>query len=333
MLDFFETLNSLSQIPSPTGDERALAAKIAELARPFADEIKTDALGNLIISKTGLGERVMIAAHMDTIGLVATHYDDNGFIRFGALGGLDSSVLSGTEIILSNVHGVISCDAKVEAKDRKLKHFYIDIGAADADDARALAPLGTTAVFAGRPTKLGEHRICAPYLDNRVGVVILLMLISALPESDYDMHFVFTVQEEVGMRGARTAAFAIEPKFALSLDVTDVGDTPESEFLMETKLGGGAAIKIMDSSVVCHPKITGALQQLAAKIGIPFQNEIMTDGGTDAGAIHLSNSGVLTGGISIPTRYIHSPREVCDVRDVNAAVALLQNAIEQKVFF
>ncbi|MBR5479400.1 MAG: M20/M25/M40 family metallo-hydrolase [Clostridia bacterium] len=334
MPEFFDILKELSSIPSPTGSEKTFAEKIAAIAKPFADEVRFDALGNLIVRKVGIGKKLMLCAHMDTIGMLATYADDKGFIRFGPLGGLDTSALYNIPVTFVNgVEGVVSVDTKVPAKDRKTSNFYIDIGAESKEDALKKVPIGTPAYFKGEARKLGEFKVSAPYLDNRAGVILLLMLISALPETDYDLHFVFSVQEEVGLRGAKVAAFDIEPDFALAIDVTDTGDLPETDIIMDVKLGHGCAVKIMDRSVICHPKITSALQECAEKSGIPYQNEIMTDGGTDAGAIHLSGGGVISGGISIPTRYIHTPCEVCDLRDIDSAYKLLRAAIEKNIFF
>lgn len=334
MLDFLDILNKLSAAKSPTGCEGDVAAIIEELATPYADEISRDALGNLIVHKKGDGARLMLSAHMDTIGMIATHYDENGFIRFGALGGLTLFDIHNIPVVFTNgVHGVVSYDTKVDLKDRKIQHFYIDIGADSAEEARSLVPLGTCAVFCGEPTRLGEHKIASPYLDNRAGVALLLMSLSGIKNCDYDLYYVFTAQEEVGLRGARVAAHSIEPQFAINLDVTDSGDLPESDIKMDVKLGGGAAVKIMDRSVLCHPKMISALQELAVKENIAIQNEIMVDGGTDAGEIHLSRGGVMCGGISIPTRYIHSPCEVIDLRDIESATQLLNKALENNIFF
>lgn len=333
MLSFIDILKELNTIPSPTGCEGALSDKIADLARPYCDSVRRDAMGNLIMHRAGLGKKLMLCAHMDTIGALATYIDEKGFVRFGPLGGLDITCLNSTSVAFTNgVEGVISVDTKVELKDRKLHNFYIDIGAESKEDALNMLPIGTAAYFKGEVRKLGEHKVCAPYLDNRAGVAILLMLMSQLPDSNYDLYFVFSSQEEVGLRGAKVAAFDIDPDFALALDVTDTGDLPESDIKMETALGNGAAIKIMDRSAISSPKITSALQECAKANNIPYQNEIMTDGGTDAGAIHLSRGGVLTGGISIPTRYIHSPCEVCDLRDIDSAVKLLKAALDNQIF-
>ena len=334
MPEFLDILKEISKIPSPTGAENSITDKIAEVIRPFADEVHRDVMGNLIAHKVGIGKKLMLCAHMDTIGAIATYADDKGFIRFGALGGLDTTALYNIPVTFINgVEGVISVDTKVDIKDRKLHHFYIDIGAESKVDALSMVPIGTPAYFKGDVRKLGAHKISSPYLDNRAGVVILLSLIATLPKTDYDLYFVFSSQEEVGLRGAKVAAFDIEPDFALAIDVTDTGDLPESDIIMDTKLGAGCAVKIMDRSVICHPKMTTALQECAKANNIPYQTEIMTDGGTDAGAIHLSRGGVISGGISIPTRYIHTPCEVCDLRDIDSAIKLLKAALSNNIFF
>lgn len=315
-------LETLLQTMAPSGAEDARREVIEKLAAPFADEITTDALGNLIVHKKGDGDKVMLSAHMDTIGMLATRVE-NGFVRFGALGGLSVLDLQNIPVKFENgVEGVLSYDGKVPAKERKLHHCFIDIGDASVQ-------VGDRAVFSGDLRKLGEHKICAPYLDNTLGCALLLQVLQELSETEYDLYFVFTVQEEVGLRGAKTAAFGIQPRFALAVDVTDTGDLPETDVVMETKLGGGAAIKIMDRSIVCHPKMVAALRECAEKNGIACQSEVLTAGGCDAGAIHLSGSGVITGGVSIPIRYVHSPCETADLRDCAAAVALLKCVLEQ----
>lgn len=315
-------LKTLLKTMAPSGAEDARRAVIESLAAPFADEVITDTLGNLIVHKKGAGEKVLLSAHMDTIGMIATRVED-GFVRFGALGGLSVLDLQNIPVRFENgVEGVLSYDGKTPVKDRKLHHCFIDIG--DASVA-----VGDRAVFSGDLRTLGKNKICAPYLDNTLGCAILLEVLQVLKETEYDLYFVFTVQEEVGLRGAKTAAFAIEPKFAIAVDVTDTGDLPETEVVMETKLGGGAAIKVMDQSIVCHPKLVRALKDVAEKNGISYQSEVLTAGGCDAGAIHLSRGGVITGGVSVPVRYVHSPCETADLRDVKAAVELLVCALEQ----
>ena len=329
MLDALKILERLAPLPSPSGEETPVAEAIREIASPFAEDIRTDTLGNLIVHRPGAGQRVLLAAHMDTTGVIATHIDEHGFLRFGQIGGLSHEDLLNIPVRFTNgVEGVISCDGKVKATDRKLLHYYIDIGAADAAQARQLVSPGMRAVFFGGVRRLGEHRVCAPYLDNRAGCAVLLMALSSLAQTEYDVSFVFTVQEEVGLRGAKCAAFALEPDWALAVDVTDTGDTPEPGYTTHVSLGKGPAVKIMDRSAVSHPLVARALTETAARHGICCQQEIMTDGGTDAGAIHLSRGGVRTGGIAIPTRYIHSPCETADLRDLLASAELLLHVLE-----
>lgn len=315
-------LKTLLKTMAPSGAEEMRRAVIESLAKPFADEIVTDTLGNLIVHKKGAGEKVLLSAHMDTIGMIATRVE-NGFVRFGALGGLRISDLQNIPVRFeSGAEGVLSYDGKVPAKERKLHHCFIDVG--DASVA-----VGERAVFSGELRALGKHKISAPYLDNTLGCAILLEVLQALKETEYDVYFAFTVQEEVGLRGAKTAAFAVEPKFAIAVDVTDTGDLPETDVVMETKLGSGAAIKIMDQSIVCHPKMVRALKETAEANGISYQSEVLTAGGCDAGAIHLSRGGVITGGVSVPVRYVHSPCETADLRDAKAAAKLLVCVLEQ----
>ena len=276
-------------------------------------------MGNLVAHKKGNGKKVMLAAHMDEIGVVVTFIDKNGFLRFSNVGGLYNKELLGRRVTFKNgVTGVIYTES--ENKDMRISKMYIDIGAEGKEDAEKQVSLGDTAVFEGEYHKNGT-RIISKALDNRAGCFVLIEAAKKI-KTDNDVYFVFTTQEEVGLRGARTAAYSISPDVALAVDVTDTGDTPECE-KMAVKLGGGAAVKVMDRSVICDSDVRTMLVELAKKNKIPYQLEIMTDGGTDAGVIHINRDGVKTGGISIPTRYIHSPSEMADERDINASVELI----------
>ena len=292
---------------------------IEEIASPYADEIYSDALGNLIVHKKGNGKKIMVAAHMDEIGVIATVIDENGFIRFSPIGGVYSKDLLARRVSFKNgVTGVIGTEE--ENKERKILKMYIDIGACDKASCEKMVSIGDMAVFTGEFYE-NSNCIISKALDNRCGCYVLLKALEKI-NSQNDLYFVFTAQEEVGLRGARTSAFSIAPDYAIAVDVTDTGDTPNG-IKMATKLGGGAAIKIMDRSVLCDAFVRSKLAELAASNSIKYQLEIMNDGGTDAGAISLSGSGVKTGGISIPTRYIHSPSEMINKNDLNSAVDLL----------
>ena len=190
-----------------------------------------------------------------------------------------------------------------------------------------MVQVGDFAVYEA-PTFEQNGVICGPYLDNRIGCVTLLLTMMNLPDTVADeLYFVFTAQEEVGLRGAGTAAFAIEPDIAIAVDVTDTGDLPEHKYPMDCYLGKGPAVKVMDHSVLCTPKIRSALEEAGLLAAVPTQREIMQFGGTDTAALQRSRTGVPAGAVSIPTRYIHSPSEMCAVSDVEQAAALLVQAV------
>ncbi len=333
MLDIFETLAQLAQIHSPSGHEGKVSDAIRDLAAPYADEIYTDTLGNLICVKKGTsgGKKVMMAAHMDSIGMIVTHVDDKGFIRFSNLGGLSPVLLLGTPVVFANgTRGVIYKDENVETKDLKLFNLYIDIGYSSREDTLKFVKVADTAVYSTE-TYLAGNRIVSPYLDNRISCVILLLALESIKETKNDLYFVFTTQEELGTRGARTASFGIEPDVGIAIDVTRSGDTPEPRPKMETKLGGGAAIKIIDSTLICSPQIVRALENSAKANEIKYQFEVLEAGGTDAGPMQQSRAGAYAGAISIATRYIHSPQEMADLDDVKAAAALLSVFVSDNI--
>ena len=329
MLDILKLQTMLAGIHGVSGMESRISEVISEMAKPYADEIKTDTLGNLIVYKKSEGgsgsvpKKVMFSAHMDSIGLIATVIDENGFVRFGKVGGIDPLEIMGINVISAGgVRGLVSCDGKEKTKDAKLENLYIDIGAALQDQAKKLVRPGDTFSYISE-TYLAAGRLVSPYLDDRIGCAVLLAALSEIADSPNDLYFVFSVQEEVGTRGAKTAAFGVEPDYALAVDVTGTGDTPDVSPKMDCALGGGAAIKIMDRSVICHPKMVGLLESIAQENGIKAQREILEYGGTDAGPIHMSRAGVVTGAVSIPSRYIHTPTEMADMEDIEACVRLV----------
>lgn len=314
-------LKKLTQVNSPSGNEAAVRELIEEEIKDYCDEITTDALGNLIAHKKGIGSRVMFAAHMDEIGVIAAFIDEKGFIRFSAVGGLYVKNMVNLKVQFENgTVGVIGSEEESFDKKADIKKLYIDIGAKNREEAEEKVRIGDTAVFIGGYYRSGDT-VISKALDNRAGCYILIEAIKKIKSASNDLYFVFTTQEEVGLRGAKTASFGIEPDFAVAVDVTDTGDTPEAP-CMAVNMGGGAAIKVMDRSVMCDSDVRTHMIETAKANKIPYQLEIMTDGGTDAGAIHLSRSGVKTGGISVPTRYIHSPSEMASIGDINSCIAL-----------
>ena len=329
-MELIEILQALNETHGPSGDEGGVREKIAELARPFADELITDTLGSLIVRKKGDGPRVMLAAHMDSIGFIVTHIEKEGFLRVGRLGGIVPREAAYAPVRFKNgVRGVFVPEEKADFGKLKLDQCYIDIGAGDEEEAKRLVQVGDTAVYDG-PVRLQRSRVTAPYLDDRLACAVLLSALERIKTPACDLYLVFTVQEEVGLRGARTAAWRAEPDVGIAVDVTDVDDTPGSEKSGTARLGGGAAVKVMDSSVICHPGIVARLEELAGAEGIPIQRDILRAGGTDAGAIHTARLGVRTGGISIPCRYIHTPAETASLEDAAACVRLVRAFIEHR---
>lgn len=322
-MDLLKTLQTINACHGPAGDEAQVAEAIEALARPFADEIRRDTMGNLIVHRRGDGPKVMLAAHMDSIGFIATHIEEKGFIRFGKLGGLRPHSCIHTQVRFKNgVKGVISLDNKVEPRDMTLDDLYIDIGARNREDAGQMVRVGDTAVY-DAPAFIAGDRLVSCYLDDRICCVALLMALEQLKRRGNDLYFVFTVQEELGLRGARTAAYGIDPDYGLAVDVTWSDDELNPTHKGSSVAGGGAAIKVMDGSVICHPSIVKKLETLAGEKGIKTQMDVIRSGGTDAGAIHMTRAGVYTGGISVPCRYMHSPVEMADRRDVESCAALI----------
>ncbi len=321
-MEYFALLQELNECHAPSGNEGELANRLAELARPYADECYTDTLGNLIVHKKGRGPKLLFAAHMDSIGLVVTHIEQDGYLRIGKIGGQALHSILHTPFRFQNgTMGVLVLSEKVKEKDLTMQDLYLDIGAKTKDEAETRVQIGDTAV-SSMPTFCMGSRISAPYMDNHISCLVLLEAIKRLGTTENDLYFVFTVQEEVGLRGAKTAAFQIEPDYAVAVDITSAHE-PDSKFQCSSILGGGAAIKVMDASVICHPQMVELLTQLATEQGIPHQKDVITLGGTDAGAIHVSRQGVLTGGICVPCRYIHSPVETVETSDVESCIRLV----------
>ncbi len=323
MSKVFDLWNEVGGAFGPSGREDAVREAIAAIAGEYIDDITTDALGNLICRKKGSGKKVLFAAHMDSTGVVATYIDEKGFIRFSQVGGLFKGDLINIVVRFANgTRGVISYEEKTPFKDLTLDNLFIDIGAKDRADAEKQVQVGDFAVFEA-PRFEQNGVLCGPYLDNRIGCVTLLRAMEQIGETDNDLYFVFTAQEEVGLRGAGAAAFAVEPDVAIAVDVTDTGDLPERKTPMAVDMGKGPAIKVMDRSVICTPAVCAALEQAAHDCGIATQREILQCGGTDTAALQKARAGVQAGAVSIPTRYIHSPSEMCAVSDVEDAAKLL----------
>lgn len=327
MIDILKTFTHLQSVARPSGFESPCAQAIAELAGPYCDEVKIDTLGNVICHKKGPGKKLMMAAHMDVIGLIITHIDKKGFLRFGALGGFVPYRLIGARMKLENgMGGSVWCDEKAmeekKLEDITLNDLYLDIGAESEESARKLVQVGDVAMYEGEPQQVGQM-LLAPYCDDLIACAALLSAMSQVEKSENDLYFVFTVQEEVGLRGAATAAYAIDPDFGVCMDVTRTGDNPSEKAKMVVKLGAGPTIKIKDVSLLCNPQVIAHLREAAKEGDVPYQDEVLTAGGTDSAAIQKTRGGVLSGCISIPCRYIHSQNEMVSLKDVEQSARLM----------
>ena len=330
-MELLELIQTLNAAHGPSGDEGGIRETLAELARPLADEISTDAMGNLIVRKLGSGPRVMLCAHMDSIGFIVTHVEENGFLRVGRLGGISPKEAAYTPVrFASGVRGVIVPEEKADFGKLKLDECYVDIGAKDRETALKPVAVGDTMIY-DSPCFTNQGKVVSPYLDNRISCAILLKVLEEMELCPNDLYVVFTVQEEVGLRGAKPAAWAVDPDYAVVVDVTDVDDTPGSEKCGTVRLGKGPAIKIMDSSVICHPDMIQKLESQAKALDMPTQRDIMRAGGTDAGVMHTTRIGVRTGGVSVPCRYIHTPVEMADLQDAQDCAKLLCAFVQSKL--
>lgn len=325
-------IQKLTETFSPSGFETAIREVIRSEISPLVDEIQVDALGNLIARKgarSPKGKRIMLAAHMDEIGLIATHIDDNGFIRFTGIGGIRPSALNGSRVrFVSGVPGVIGSDRITDpTKAPSLEQGYIDVGASTNKDCPV--KVGDVCGFERPFLDMGK-RLVAKAMDDRIACAVLIESLRQLKESPHELYYVFTTQEEVGLRGATTSAFGIDPELGLAVDVTLTGDTPKS-VKMAVNLGKGPAIKVKDAGMLADARVVNWMVDTAEKLKLPYQREVLEGGTTDARAIQLTRAGVPVGCLSIPCRYVHTPSEMVDYNDVLNGVKLLTALVSKPV--
>ncbi len=317
-------LKELTEAFGPSGNEAVVGALIEKKIRDRADRLFYDNLGNLVAVREGPPPRIMLSAHMDEIGVVVTHIDESGFLRLAPVGGIAPHLLPGQRLqFRSGARGTVYHEKLKELKELDWPKLYLDLGAVGRKEAAAMVRVGDAACFEQPFVQLGA-RCLAKAMDNRAGCALLIEVFHRLPDPlPQELCFVFSVQEEVGLRGARTAAYHLKPDFGLAVDVTRVGDTPEAP-LMAVSLGKGPAVKVKDGSVICHPQVRELMIRVAEEAGIPYQLEVLERGGTDAGAIHLSREGVPAGVLSLPCRYIHTASEMIDLGDLRHGADLLE---------
>jgi endoglucanase len=324
----------LTETFSPSGYENAIREVIRKEIATLADEVRVDALGNLIARKGTRGrngKKIMLAAHMDEIGLMATHIDENGFIRFSGIGGIRPQALTGSRVrFIDGTPGVIGTERLHDgSKAPGLEQCFIDVGATSRKDCPV--KVGDVCGFERPCIDLGD-RLVAKAMDDRIGCVVLIETLRQLKSSPHELYFVFTTQEEVGTRGAGTAAFGIDPEIGVAVDVTLTGDTPKG-VKMEVALGKGPAVKVKDSGMLADPRVVEWMTGTAEKARIPYQREVLEGGTTDARAMQLTRAGIPAGCLSVPTRYVHSPSEMVDMQDLENSVKLLVAMLAKPVDF
>lgn len=337
-----QLLKEICETPGAPGFETPIRNRVIEEIESHVDSYEIDNMGNLtaIIKGTNNpdGKKVMVAAHMDEIGFIVTHIDQDGFVRFHTLGGFDPKTLTAQRVIIHGKEDVIGVmgskpihvmSAEEKNKVSKTTDYFIDLGRSK-EEVEKLISVGDPITRERGLIEMGNCVNCKS-LDNRVSVFILIETIKKLKSIPYDLYAVFSTQEEVGLRGASVAAHRIDPDFGIALDTTIAydlpGSTPHEEI---TKLGEGTAIKIMDAMTICDPRMVKYLKGIADKEKIKWQTEILTAGGTDtAGIQRRGEKGAISGAISIPTRHLHQVIEMAHKEDINNSINLLKGALEK----
>lgn len=320
-----ELLKKLCEAYAPSGDEGGICKIIADEIKEYADEIYTDVMGNLVVHKKGKGKKVMYTAHTDEIGIIATHIDDDGFIRFGFIGGADRHFMLYRRVVFKNgTVGIIAHEESVkDIKDVEDANLFVDIGAKSREDAEKYVSIGDTAVIAQNFVKLGGRVNCKA-LDGRAGAYVLINAVKNIKNSKNDLYFVFTAQNEVGLRGAKISAFDIKPDYAVAVDTVCAGDTPNGK-ISDVSLGNGVAVKVKDASFIASKEVREQIVKCAEKNKIKYQLAVAENCRSDTGSVHLSKNGVKSGAVSIPVRYANTPCETADINDIESAVKLVSS--------
>lgn len=333
-----ELLRELCLINGVSGDENAVREFIIDKIKDVC-EYRTDNLGNLICLRKGRkapAKKIMVAAHMDEVGFIVTSVRSDGTLTFGTVGGVDASVTIGRQVKVgkNGLSGVIGSTAvhnlskEQREKAPSISSLYIDIGAADKEEAEKHVRLGDCVYFDSEFIEFGENRIKSKAIDDRAGCAMMIKLMREEPE--YDTYFVFNVQEEIGLRGATVSAFSVQPDIAFVLEATTAADiNGVSGAKKVCSLGDGPVVSFMDRSTVYDKHLYNLAFETAEELGIKCQTKTMIAGGNDSGAIHISGKGVRTLAVSVPCRYLHSPSCIIDYSDLEASYTLVKTLIEK----
>jgi endoglucanase len=338
-----ELLERLCRAGGIPGFEDEVVAIMKEELKKAKCEVSLDNFGNVMARKGRGKTKIMLAAHMDEVGFLVKHISKEGFINFVKVGGIDDRVLPNNTVIIKtkkgDIKGVIGMKPPHLQKDKEskevIKHedMFIDIGAKDLKEASAMVSVGDPITFVPTFETLNKDITAGKALDNRLGCYALIKIMENLPKADIEVYAVGTAQEEIGLKGARVAAFKINPDYCIAIDVTLAGDTPQiKETESSLKIGKGPAITIMEASgrgVVTHPKVKQALIKAAQKKKMPYQIDVLEGGMTDAAVVNMTREGIPSGVVSIPTRYIHGPVGVFNKKDLDATISLVINALKE----
>jgi putative aminopeptidase FrvX len=333
-------LKEICEVPGAPGFEQKIREVVLREVAPLVDEVRVDNMGNVTAIKKGREDkRVMIGAHMDEIGFIVTHIDDQGFVRFHTLGGFDPKTLTAQRVLIhgkeKSIYGVMGSKpihvmtAEERTKPLKTTDFFIDCGMSK-EEVEKFVTVGDSITRDRELIEMGNCVNCKS-IDNRVSVFILIETLREMAETPYDVYAVFTVQEEVGIRGANVASLEIQPDFGFGLDTTIAFDVPGAQpHEMVTRMGGGTAIKIMDSRTICDYRMVDYMKKTAEKHSIKWQPEVLPAGGTDTAGIQQWNAGgSIAGAVSIPTRHIHQVIEMADKDDIRGSIDLLKNCLQE----
>lgn len=335
----FELLKKICEAPGAPGHEDRVRELVKKEVEPLADEVSVDNMGNLCALRKGKGDKkAMVGAHMDEIGFMVTHIDEKGYLRFTTLGGFDPKTLTAQRVIVHGKEDLVGVMGTkpihvMEEEERKrlpkTKDFFIDLGMSK-EEVEKKVDVGAPVT---RERELIEMGSCVngKSIDNRISVYILIETLKKLKNAPpaQDVYAVFTVQEEVGVRGASVSSLEIQPDFGFGLDTTLAFDGPGSQAHEQvTELGKGAAIKVLDASAICDPRMVAYMKQVADRNNIPWQSEVLTAGGTDTKGIQqMKAGGAISGAVSIPTRYLHQVIESADKEDIGHCIDLLTQSL------
>lgn len=330
-----DILSKLTSAFGVSGRENEINEVITDFVKGYADEIRYDGICNVIAFKKGTEENkktIMISSHKDEIGFMVMNVDSDGYLGLRSIGGIPVSVSIGNRIIFQNGTVGVLCFKKdaEHIKNNDVGDMYADIGATGKEDALKYVKPGDVGSYYGPLCILKNGRVVAKAIDNRIGCYISIKALMENEKPYNDVYYVFTSQEELGLKGAIVASRVVKPNIGVAVDVTNSFDTPITKD-GNTVLGGGAAIKIMDRSVICDESLINIMEKICKENHIKWQSDILAAGGTDAGAIYTSNEGVKTAGISIPMRNVHGPVGIVDMQDVRACIDLLKGFINEKI--